>query len=221
MSDDARDSADSGSYLIDGRLVVVSDIGPSHVESWFAQPDQALIYIPGVRIAQPLIDRDGVFATLQQRARSFVWDTAMQERANAWASEQMVGWIEEAHKGLEGLRRDDVGRMLSARHGLSWGLQRVMQTQRGVLLTSGDNSFWAETAATPGIDGDWLRLREEVFGVVAVSLREQIIAGLRLYVLTAAMLENTIQPQHAPLITATVQNITAVLDFPSDTLRST
>jgi hypothetical protein len=211
VSDDAADLVGSGSHLIDGRLVVVSNVVPAHIASWFEQPDQAVIYIPGVRTARALVDRDGAFAAVQERARAFVWDAAMQARADAWASEELVGWMEEAHKGLEGLRRDDVGRLLSARHGLSWGLQRVVQVQRGVLLTSGDNSFWSEVAAAVGVDSEWVRLREMAFGAVPMPLHAQVIAGLRLYVLTATMLQNAIQPHHASLITTTANRISTTL----------
>ena len=95
---------DAGSHLIDDHLVVVSNVVPNEVERWFAEPDAAVGTIGGVRSAQALIDRNAYFAAIQARAHAFVWDAAMQERANRWASAQMVGWIEEVGKGLEGLQ---------------------------------------------------------------------------------------------------------------------
>lgn len=208
---EATDVSGSGSYLIDGWLVNVSDVQPPDLDRWFAQPDEAVVYVPGLRTAQPLFDRDGAFAAAHERAHAFAWDAAMQQRADQWASAQMIGWIEEAHKGLEGLRRGDVGRMLSARFGLSWGLQRVVQVQRGVLLRSGDNSFWNDVAAYVGTDSEWVRLRAAAFGAVPLALPEQIIAGLRLYIATVDLIRPAIQPQHAPLIGATVARIRAAL----------
>ena len=201
----------SGSYLIDDRLVVVSDTSPAEVETWFKDPEAAVKVIAGLRVARALVDHDGYFAAIQQRARAFVWDAAIQARADLWASQQMVGWIEEVHKGLAGIRTGDIGRMLNARFGLSWGLSRVMQTQRGVLLSS-DNAFYDELTTVMGPESTWVRLRRSAFGIEdeyshAPSLREQVIAGLRLYIVTAGLLTAALQPSDAPLVVATVRRI--------------
>lgn len=205
----------AGSYLIAGHLVVVSDVTPADAEAWFTRPEVAVKVIAGLRHAQPLLDRDDRFAAVQRRAHAFTWDAAMQRRADRWASEQMVGWAEEAHKGLEGLRRGDVGRLLNARHGMTWGLSRVMQVQRGI-LESGDNVFYEETAHALGPDSEWVRLRALAFGigandVLAHALAEQVRAGLRLYVLTAAMLDAVIAAEHRPLVADTVTRIRQAL----------
>ncbi|MBC8076859.1 MAG: nucleotidyltransferase domain-containing protein [Chloroflexales bacterium] len=203
------------SHLIDGRLVMVSDARPQEVEEVFERPEIAVGHIPGLRTALPVFDRHGDFANLQQRAHAFVWDAAMQTRANAWASEQMVGWIEEAHKGLEGLRRNDVGRLLNARFGLSWGLSRVVQVQRGVLY-AGDNAFFAAVEAAVGVDTDWARLHRVVFGIENAdgsppTLREQVVAGLRLYITTAELVADALQPGDASLVYQTAARISRVL----------
>lgn len=201
----------SGSELIDDRLVVVSDTSPAEVETWFSNPDAVVKVIAGLRVARALADRDGYFAAIQERARAFVWDAAMQARADVWASQQMVGWIEEVHKGLVGIRTGDIGRMLNARFGLSWGLSRVMQIQRGVLL-SGDNVFYDELTTAIGPQSEWVSLRRSAFGIEgehghAPTLREQVIAGLQLYVVTAELLTAVLQPADAPLVAATVRRI--------------
>ena len=201
----------AGSHLIDGLLVVVSNVTPDAVERWFTQAAEAVTVVGGLRQAQPLLDREGVFAAIQARAHAFVWTPDLQAQANAGASEAMVGWIEEAHKGLEGLRRQDPGRMLNGLFGLTFGLSRVMQLQRGVLLT-GDNGFYNEVAQAVGPDSPWAQLRAVAFGVGEVhgrppSLRERVVAGLGLYVATAELLGDAILPEHRPLIDATVQRI--------------
>jgi hypothetical protein len=179
------------------------------------RPELAVNYISGLRHARPLIDRDGILAALQKRAHSFVWNKEMQTKANAWASEQMVGLIEEARKGLEGLRRNDVGRLLNARFGLSWLLSRVVQVQRGVLVP-GDNALFTAVESAVGRDTEWARLRRVVFSVEEIesrppTLREQVVAGLHLYVITAELIEDTLRPADAPLIKQTVARICGVI----------
>lgn len=203
--------SDDGTHLIDGRLVNVGSATPAETAGWFERPEEAVSHIGGLRVARSLVDRGGALAELRARALAFVWDAAMQGRADRWASRQLVGWAEEAHKGLEGLRRGDVGRLLNARHGCSWGLNHVMQVQRGVLV-SGDNAVYAEVGAAMADQPEWLRLRRLAFGLedaagVAPPIAEQVRAGLQLYARTAALLDAALQPEDRPIVALTVARI--------------
>jgi len=206
---------DDGSHLIDDFLVTVGSVNTQQVEEWFSRPEVAVNVIAGVRTARPLLNRYNVFEAIQRRAQAFEWDMEMQRKANRWASQQMVGWIEEVHKGLEGLRCNDVGRLLNARHGCSWGLSRVMAVQKGVLLTS-DNSFYNEVREAVGLDSEWAQLYPTAFGVEgpdgrSPSLREQVIAGLRLYAVTAKLLVEVLEASDARLVEHTVNLIETTL----------
>ncbi len=193
--------------LVGEHFVVVSDVGSSHVEARFANPLDATEYMAGLRTGRALWDPDCYFDAIQKRAHAFVWDGAMADKSRAWASAQMVGWIEEVRKGLEGLRRGDKGRMLNAGYGLSWGLTKVMRVQRGILISS-DNGSYPEVVASIGIDSPWADLSRKVFGInVSLSLQEQVKAGLRLYVLTAALLAGTLKPEDRRLIDEAVSRI--------------
>lgn len=202
---------DNGTHLIAGQLVNISSASLAETAAWFERPELASSRIAGLRRARALLDRASVFAGLQARAQAFVWDAAMQERADRWASRQLVGWAEEAHKGLEGLRRRDIGRLLNARHGGSWGLSHVMQVWRGVLVT-GDNAFYDEVGAAMADQPEWLRLRRIAFGIedgpgLPATLEEQVRAGLRLYVLTAELLDAALQPGDREIVAHTVGRI--------------
>lgn len=200
-----------GAHWYKGRLVTVSDATPEQVGNWFTEPQEAVKWIAGLRVARPLFDPDGLFAVIQARAHAFTWDEAMQAKANRWVSQAMVGWIEEVHKGLEGLRRGDIGRLINARHGLSWGLNEVMAVYKGVLL-SGDNGVWAEVAAASDLPAAWVALRNRAFAVngldeIVPSLREQIAAGLQLYTLTARLVAPALQDGEREMVTEVVKRI--------------
>lgn len=200
-----------GSHLMEGRLVHVSRVGPTQVEQWFTQPEVAVTVIRGLRSARPLLDREGAFALIQKRAYDFVWDAEMQRKANVYASHEMVGWAEEVHKGLEGLRRGDIGRMLHARFGCTWGLARVVCAQRGILI-NGDNTLYEDVTGAIGVQSRWSRLLRTAHGIAREdgnppSIIEQVVAGLRLYALTAQMLTDALQPADLLLVQHTVQLI--------------
>jgi predicted nucleotidyltransferase len=220
-SDEAGLEGD-GSYLISDRLVVVSTLTPKWTEVIFDEPESACNYVIGLRTAQILVDRNRVAAQLQRRARDFVWNAEMQNKANAWAARALVGWIEEVHKGLEGLRRNDAGRLLHARFGMSWGLSTVVKVQRGVLLSS-DNGHWDEINRAVGESSAWVRDRHLAFGVddgrgKTPALRAQVQAGLRLYGTTAAMMDHVLPEPERGLIRATVTRIKQELDRLHDEL---
>jgi hypothetical protein len=116
---------------------------------------------------------------------------------------------------LQGLRDGSIGRLLGARFGLSWGLSRVMQVQRGVLLQSG-NDFYDAVATAVGSDSRWVALRRIVFAIEAAdgrvpTLHEQVVAGLRLYVETARLLDAVIATDDREVIAHTVQRIESAL----------
>lgn len=203
------------SSIIAGRLVNITDIPPGRIEAFFTEPELASSYVAGLRRGHVLVERSGAYERIRARANGFVWDETLQEKANRWASDALVGWSEEAHKGLQGLRDGSVGRLLEARFGLSWGLGRVMQVQRGVLLRSG-NDFYDAVAAAVGVGSRWVALRRIVFAIEsadgrAPTLHEQVTAGLRLYVETARLLNPVIMPDDREVISHTVQRIKAAL----------
>lgn len=209
-----RTVADDGSHLIAGRLVVVSSVTPLTVERWFTQPEEAVNVVAGLRTARALHDPQSHFSRIKERAETFHWTEALDRRADAWVAAQMVDWVEEVHKGLGGLARNDVGRLLNARFGLSWGLARVVTLDQRILLR-GDNTFYEQLGEALGEDSEWMALCRRTFGltpeVKGQPLHDQVRAGLALYTLTAAMVRHTLDRSQAELIEATVERIKAVL----------
>jgi hypothetical protein len=125
--------------------------------------------------------------------------------------------VEEVHKGLAGLRAADAGRLLDATYGLSWGLNRLVEVQKGVPL-AGDVDWspdWFERAEqVVGPRSAWARLRRRAFGVAAdapPTLRERVVAGLRLCVATAELLADVWTPPGDELIAYAVRLVRGAL----------
>ena len=201
-----NDLPETATHLIADHFVVVSNEGSQTAETWFTEPNKVVKSIRSVLDAQPLWDPKGLIATFQQRAASFRWDEQIQQRANEYASAEMVGWIEEAQKSLEGLRRNDVGRLLNGKYGLSWGLLDVVCVQRGILIGS-DNTIYDAVFSAMGHASQWTQLSRQAFGIDALSLVDEVRAGLKLYVLTAQMLDATFKPQDRVMIQEAVRRI--------------
>lgn len=194
-------------HLVGGHFVVVSSVSLARTQDWFLDPVLATEVIGGLRVAQPLLDAEGLLERLIRDAREFVWTEALQARADHFASGMLVDLVEEVQKALEGLRRADVGRLLNGKHGLTWGLLTTMRVQRGVLI-SGDNGHFNEVIANMSDQSEWPGLANRAFGVGAsTTLQDEVRAGLALYELTAKLLSQAITISHQPLIAEVVHRL--------------
>jgi hypothetical protein len=77
---------------------------------------------------------------------------------------------------------------------------------------SSDNGFYDEINRAVGLDSPWARWRAVAFGLDdghgrPPTLRQQVIAGLRLYVATVELMAGAFSPEHAALIMPTVELI--------------
>lgn len=192
----------AGSQLWQGKLVNISDVDHATIEAWFTEPERAVDVVLGLRDAQAPLDREGAAEALVARAKAFVWTPELQEKADRWASAQLVGWAEEAHKGLAGLESGGTGRLLNAQFGLSWGLAKTVRVQRG-LMSRSDNDFFTDLQrALAGTS--WFGCLQAAYGLTGLPLAGQVRAGIELYVLTAELLEPALQAFDRPVIGRTV-----------------
>jgi hypothetical protein len=205
----------AGSHFVNDIFINVSDATASDAERWFTDPVVATDAILGVRKARIIYDPHADFIALQRRAIGFVWNDELQGGAIEYAGRQMVGWIEEAFKGLSGLERNDANRLLSARHGLSWGLTTLMRVFHGV-LASGDNDILKWPMLQFGRDAEWTALQARAFGVASEkdspTLREQVVAGLKLYILTAGIIMPSLSAEHRDKIGCAIRIINTALN---------
>lgn len=193
------------SHVVEGRLVTVATTDMGEVGSWFEQPHRIVHCVRGLARARALADPRGHLEAVRRRAAAFEWTPDLHRRADAWVGGQMVGWAEEVFKGLEGVRRDDPGRLLGARFGLSWGLSRVMVVHERLML-DGDNPMFGALAERLGATSRWVRLRDRAFGVGeggrAPVLADQVRAGLALYRETAGHVANALGEGHREVVRA-------------------
>ena len=178
---------------LQGEYFSISNISKNEIEAWFSEAQIAVDVIEGLKAAIILKDENDFFASIQNRAKTFVWNPALQKKADIWASKALKGWVEEANKGLNGLLLNDIGRLLQARYGLSWGLSKVVQVSKGILV-SGDNASFDEINQAMKEHRNWVELRKKSFGI-SNNLNDAVVAGLLLFVETADLLEPTLRKE--------------------------
>lgn len=190
-----------------GHLVsfTTTTIAAKHAE--LLSPAQAIWAVPGLRRARPLYDRDRELGRLLERAHAFSWDD-LAEAGRVHGSYELMGSSEEAHKVLRALEGRATAAVAYALMGLVLGLTRAVAVGRGVLVT--ENGYFAavRTAAGP----EWADRHRVAAGSTGGRAADRARAALQLYLRTAELLDDMIQPQHAQVIAVTVQRIRRQLE---------
>ena len=82
-----------------------------------------------------------------------------------------------------------------------------MRVQRGVLVTS-DNTAYTEVTVSIGNHSTWAILSRKAFGLDSpMEIEMQVKAGLQLYVVTAEMIGDQLQPNDKGIIQQTIDRI--------------
>ncbi|MCX7670667.1 MAG: nucleotidyltransferase domain-containing protein [Anaerolineae bacterium] len=177
-----------------------------------ARPESAIWAVPGMRQARILFDRDGSLAALRAEAEAFRWEP-LQEAADAYASYQLMGLAEEAHKVMAGLRGGDETLALYGTYGLVLGLAQAVAVQRGALIHT-ENVFFRQVQEAVGTASPWAAAFRRAVGLEPAPADGapalwRAAAALQLYRETAALFAPILQPRHRPVVEATVNMLRA------------
>jgi hypothetical protein len=170
-------------------------------------PARAIWAVPGLQGMKIILDKDGSLTALQKAAQEFNW-ARLQPAADEYAAEQVMGCAEEVHKVLHGLARGHESTVLYAVWGLVKNLARAVTVQRGLMMTS-ENQYFDRIQESVGRDSKWVTEFRRAWGLDSASSQYQArgAAALRLYRLTAAMLDTVIPEVHREVINRTVRLI--------------
>jgi hypothetical protein len=170
-------------------------------------PARAIWAVPGLQGMKIVLDKDGSLTALQKAAQDFRW-APLQPAADNYAAEQVMGCAEEVHKVLNGLARGHESTVLYAVWGLIKHLPAAVMVQRGLLMTS-ENQYFDRIQESVGRDSKWVAEFRRAWGLDSASSQYQArgAAALRLYRLTAAMLDPVIPEVHREVINRTVRLI--------------
>ena len=149
------------------------------------------------------IRRDGAFAAFQQELALFTW-APLQPAADAFASDMMMVLAEEAHKILSALHEENAEGLVYGTMRLFLELTRVLAVQQGTLITS-NSTYLRQVEERVGRDSAWTGVHRVAGGLdesptTGKPLWARAVAGLRLYVESAALLRSILLPAHRDVI---------------------
>lgn len=202
-------------HRFQGQLVSISITTVEAKHADLARPESAIHAVPGLRQMQVLYDvvhpqQPGMLAALVQAARDFQW-SPLQAAADAFASQQLMGYAEEAHKVLGGLRNNDESTMLYSTYGLVLGLSDVLAVHYGLMIES-ENSAFQQVMACMGLESMWTRYFRIAAGFLDAldewtPAQSRARSGLHLYAETARHLHAIIEPRHAEVVNTALELI--------------
>lgn len=191
-------------HRFEGHLVSITITTFESKYADLGQPQSAVDVVCGLQQTRILYDTaPGLLANLRQAALDFDW-TSLQPAADVFASHQLAGCAEEAHKLLSGLLKNDEALLLYATYGLVLGLVNVVAVQKGVLVESENVLFQAVQDAA---DPEWSQYFRIAAGWDVNPVRMRALAGLGLYAATARMLRGIIAPEHETVINWTLERV--------------
>jgi hypothetical protein len=180
-------------------------------------PSSAIWAVEGIRQSQILHDPSGNFTALQQSAKQFRWEP-LQPKANQYAGEHLRGLIEEVHKVLTGLHKQDESTLAIAILGLILSLPRIIAVQRGLLMIT-ENEFVDRVLESTGHVSAWARhyriaAAMDFHTTGANIIFKRATAVLQLYVETVRLLRSGLHAEDIRVIDQAVNIIhTAEFDW--------
>lgn len=191
----------------DGRLVSLKyTLFDSELEA-LTNPRRAIWAVPGLQGMKIVLDKDGSLAELQKMAQKFVF-SLLQPAADEFATEELMGNAEEAHKILNGLARGHESTVLYATWGLVKNMLEAVAVQRGIMIVS-ENRYFDLIQDSVGRDTKWVGAFRTAWGLDYASSQYQSRgpAALKLYRLTAAMFDGLIPEKHREVVKQTLKRI--------------
>ena len=197
--------------ILNGRLISLKYILPADEFNSLKKPERAIWAVPGLRQMQILVDETGQIAKLKQAAYDFSW-SELQNAANEYAVESLMGCAEEAHKIISGLMQENESKVLYA----SWGMFKSMSfaaaVQAGLMIESENKIFLMlqeHFKNTPA----WVRAFRHSFGMDIESntpaYQTRGRASLDLYEQTYLLFENLVTGKYREVIETTLQSISS------------
>lgn len=191
----------------DGKLISLKYTLLEDERAALTNPRRAIWAVPGLRGMNVLLDKDGSMTALQNAARDFEW-VSLQDAADEFAAEEIMGSAEEVHKILNGLARKHESTVLYASWGLVKNMLEAVAVQRGILIIS-ENRYFDLIQDSVGRDSEWTHTFRMAWGLDrnGSQYQQRGVAAVELYRLSAEMFNGLIPDKHRDVVNTTLQLI--------------
>ncbi len=195
-------------FYIGGQLVSVATKAIPDILADLGRPQQAIWVVPGLSCCRVLLDKDGSVTRLMPAVAEFDWQM-LQGSANEYASYSVAQQVEQVHKLMNEILRDNDLGVSYAVAKLLRELTETVAVQRGVLIKS-DTTYYHQVQQSVGLTSAWAGYHRIAIGVgeiapagrsdVPASIRMTGVATLHLCKKTVALLQPYLLPGYLGLV---------------------
>ena len=197
--------------ILNGKLISLKYIRPADEFDSLTKPERAIWAVPGLRQMQILLDETGQIAKLKQAAHDFNW-SKLQQAANKYAVESLMGCAEETQKIISGLMQENESKVLYAAWGMFKGLSFAAAVQAGLMIES-ENRIFSMMQEHFKNNPAWVRAFRLSFGMDVeantLAWKTRGNASLDLYEQTYLLFKDLINNKHREVIENTLQLISS------------
>lgn len=151
------------------------------LESYFKDPLLILSSLKALSHLRPLYDPDHILEKLKSRGQAFKLGSVVKEHARYRAKKEYIAYIEEAQKGIQGIKDHHIGKMINGLYGLTHGMFTVIRL-RDQLQISSDNEFYDVVIRSLSDKDPIKELAPLAFGLSKGQLEDCVEAGLEIFI---------------------------------------
>ena len=149
---------------IDGKYFVISYHTKKEIEDIFNTPNKASRYLYGLKSSAILFDPENYFNKIKERANAFSWTESLIKKRDQYINDEFIGWLEEINKSIQGLIKNDIGKMIMGLHGLTFGMFDIISIYKKILIKS-DNTYFTQIVESMNENNTFVRNSYIAFGV--------------------------------------------------------
>lgn len=159
----------------------ISFVTPDKLKTMKKQVDQLLFAVETFKDMKVIYDPDNILNDIQSYMTDFTWTSVMKEISKYKAKEELIGFLEEVQKSIEGLKSNHIGKQLNGIYGLTYGMFYIIRL-RDQLCTGSDNDFY-DVVFKHLDDKDPIKeLAPIAFGIKQTTLEDRVDAGLEIFI---------------------------------------
>ncbi|MBN2794031.1 MAG: nucleotidyltransferase domain-containing protein [Clostridia bacterium] len=167
--------------IYNGHYFSISFKTPEMLLSYKKNVNELMYAVETFKRMKILYDPEHLLSKLKEDMEAFQWTSVLKEHSKHKAKEELIGFLEEVQKSVEGLKSNHVGKMLNGIYGLTYGMFYVIRL-RDQICTGSDNEFY-DAVVNQLEDKDPIReLAPIAFGLTQSTLHDRIDAGLEIFI---------------------------------------
>lgn len=180
------------------------------LEHYFKNPKLMINGLKAFANMNIVYDQSGMLKRFKKKANDFELTSVQIEHCKYRAKNEFISYIEEAQKGIQGIKEQHIGKMLNAQHGLSFGMFLVIRLRDQIMLES-DNDIFQVVYDQLEAKDPVRELSKHVFNIIPGSLEDQIDAGLEIFMHVSNSLMNFFTDEEKEYIMKLVVEIIQVI----------